>query len=650
MHLLLVLIGGVTIILGVMSNGWASQRPAYDPLAQDIMSDEIFMDGMWHMAVEDVQETPKRLTVTTTGALFQFSPATDRVLCSQRLGKERRSLLLRFPEGSLSGLKVTAQGSGAVILQSDEGMELKVNCDSLLMMRAKQQMEVTGRLLWSPAKEYDHGPHRLLLDPYGAVGLFPINDTSLVAAEAATHEYTYQLPGPGMLWASIGPPRPYEWERSLTEEVIWTYAHSERGAVPTPERVATDSQYGNILWLQSEVMLWRSWQSGFVPRLPEEFAEMVEAAHEHKLRVIIYASPFYFVKGTPQEEEVVHMAPNFQAAMPALTTTTGENVGWYLEEAKKALDTLGIDGLYFDGVYRDSVKNNYILLRATRELLGDERLLFVHNTVTAPGGLCYNPAADTWADFHLRGEQRRPFRPRYLRWYVSGYNISNSIGFVCNNAGYQKPTREQVEMTLEANCRLPYISGASDDLLQPLQDWYWPRLNESYRAYFEELNERPVPQPLPVLEQPTVLPPLWPLPGLTEAELAKTVSARLMMDTFGVGAPKYTNPMTLNGVPIGIVPCSNDAWAEEMVVELPPEVCNTLKAENYLVIENPDNDCFKLRNVYLDVALPSGARGTSNLIGGVYCSDDTWAHAEGESVTLGKPLRVRIPFPVQQEQ
>ncbi len=123
-----------------------------------------------------------------------------------------------------------------------------------------------------------------------------------------------------------------------------------------------------------------------------------------------------------------------------------------------------------------------------------------------------------------------------------------------------------------------------------------------------------------------------------------------MMDTFGVGAPKYTSPMTLNGVPIGIVPCSDDAWAEEMVVELPPEVCNTLKAENYLVIENPDNDCFKLRNIYLDVALPSGARGTSNLIGGVYCSDHTWAHAEGESVTLGEPLRIRIPFPVKQEQ
>ncbi len=68
-----------------------------------------------------------------------------------------------------------------------------------------------------------------------------------------------------------------------------------------------------------------------------------------------------------------HMAPSFEAAMPPLTTITGENLAWYLEEGPKALTNLGVDGLYFDGVYRDSVKNGYILLRSARELLGERR-------------------------------------------------------------------------------------------------------------------------------------------------------------------------------------------------------------------------------------------------------------------------------------
>jgi len=333
--------------------------------------------------------------------------------------------------------------------------------------------------------------------------------------------------------------------------------------------------------------------------------------------------------------------------MPPLSTTTGENLAWYLEEARKALDNLGVDGLYFDGVYRDSVKNNYILLRSARELLGDQRLLFVHNTVSAPGGMCYNPSADTWADFHLRGEHRRPFRPGYLRWFISCYNISNSIGFVCNNAGFQSPTRDQVEMTLAANCRLPYFSGGSSQYLDPLQKWYWPRLNESYRAFVEKLNQQPWPKPIPDLEQPTVLPPRLEVPGLTEAKLSQALSATLVMDTFGVGVPTYKSPMTLNGIPIGLVPPSGESWSEEMVVDLPPEACAKLRATNELVIQNPDHDCFKVRNIYIRVTLAPGQYVTSNVIGGVYCSDKTWAHAEGESVALGEPIKISIPFPVK---
>ncbi len=642
-----VLLAVIVMTIVASGGGVGSDPQFYDPLSKDIMSDQIFMTGMWHMAVEEIDEAPKRLTVTTTGVVFEFSPGTDRLLCRHRLGEQRRGLLLRFPTGALAGLKVTARGTGAAILQSDGGMQFKVNCDSLLMMRSSRPSQVYARVLWQPVKEYSHGPHRLLLDPYGAVGLFPIEGASLIEADSRRYQYRYELPEGSMLWASVGPPRPYPWERSLSEQVIWTYAQSEEWAIPDAERIAVDSQYGNILWLQAEVMLWRSWQTGFVPRLPQKFAQMVETAHEQGLRVIIYASPYYFVKGTDQEKAAVDMAPSFKESS-FLTTATGSNLAWYLEEARKALTNLGVDGLYFDGVYNDSVKNNYILLRSARELLGERRLLFVHDTVSAPGGVCYNPSADTWADFHLRGEGRRPFRPDYLRWFVSCYNISNSIGFVCNNVDSSRPTREQVEMTLAANCRFPYFSD-SPSYLQPLPDWYWPRLDQSYRAFVEKSNQQPWPEPIHYLEQPTVLPPPRDVPDLTEHQISEARSAALVMETFGVGTPEYDSLLTLNGVPVGPFPYwSDDSWmGEQVVVDLPPEARKTLAAVNQLVIRNPDNDSFKVRRIYIRVTLEDGQYATSNMIGGVYCSNETWAHAEGESVALGEPIKVRIPFAVE---
>jgi len=84
-----------------------------------------------------------------------------------------------------------------------------------------------------------------------------------------------------------------------------------------------------------------------------------------------------------------------------------------------------------------------------------------------------------------------------------------------------------------------------------------------------------------------------------------------------------------------------------MVVDLPPEACAKLRATNELVIQNPDHDCFKVRNIYIRVTLAPGQYVTSNVIGGVYCSDKTWAHAEGESVALGEPIKISIPFPVK---
>jgi len=492
----------LSVVLSVATGPGGAALPIDDPLTKDIMSDEIFMEGGWHMRVEGVQETEGRLTVTTTGTIFEFSPSTGKVLCSQRLARQRQSVLLRFPEESLVGLKVTAQGSGAIILESDQGIEFKVNCDSLLMIRAKDEAEVSCRVLWRPAQVYPSGAHRLLLDPYGAVGLFPIGEAALVGEQEAKSEYTYTLSGSGMLWASVGPPRPYDWEMSLQGRLIWHYANSrfELG-VPSNKRIDQLKEKGNILWLQGGLLLWQTGHDGipsspmhigFEPRLPREFQRVIDYSHQVGLRVVAYASPFYFIKGLGEGK----------AASP-----TGQNVADYLACLSELLeDYPDLDGIYFDGVYPRSVKNTYIVCRATRELLGDDRILHIHCTSNAPGGLCYNPAADTWADFILRGEGQGFRSQQWLRYFVSGYNISNAIGVVCNNAGYWVPTKEQVEMTLRANARLAYMPSEPEEYPldtrytpegwadiwrrheEAMKELYWPQLTESYRAWVEEVN------------------------------------------------------------------------------------------------------------------------------------------------------------------
>ena len=181
----------VSTMIALAASALAAE-PSYvgDPLDKDIMSEEIFMDAAWHFQIERVDATSEPMTVITTGGVFAFSPRADRVLCQQRLAKTRRSLLLYFPEGSLAGLHVTAQGTGAVILESAAGVQFKVNCDSLLMIRSRDDIALRGRVLVQPLQKYSHGANHLLMDAFGAVGLFPLEGAAPGDQSEVANEYT----------------------------------------------------------------------------------------------------------------------------------------------------------------------------------------------------------------------------------------------------------------------------------------------------------------------------------------------------------------------------------------------------------------------------------------------------------------------------
>lgn len=136
----------------------------------------------------------------------------------------------------------------------------------------------------------------------------------------------------------------------------------------------------------------------------------------------------------------------------------------FFAEVRRALDEYKVDGLYFDGVTMD-FRTSYEIVRKTRQMLGDDRILFRHCTsdpLASPRIYC--PFIDTYCDYIYRGEAGRADLELddFLRWTLSGHNISNAVGYwvytgSTGKPGYvrQAPTREHIDAALRHEVRLP---------------------------------------------------------------------------------------------------------------------------------------------------------------------------------------------------
>ena len=134
------------------------------------------------------------------------------------------------------------------------------------------------------------------------------------------------------------------------------------------------------------------------------------------------------------------------------------------------------------------------------------------------------------------------------------------------------------------------------------------------------------------------LPPPAGFASVTQYEVGTATAATLHMETFGVNTGEYASVTYLNGEAIGETPATGaDAW-REVTVTLPPRALANLGPLNHFTIRNPRADCFKLRDIWLEVTLPNAKRAASWIATGPYCSDRVWAFAEGACVTLGSPL------------
>ena len=425
------------------------------PTFQDLMNPDLFPEPQCGMLVEQAEVVNGTLSVLTTGAEFSLHTTGDGIF-KQRIEYSRPVLNIKFENG-FDGIspKITVNSPGRVFVSSDS-FNLRINGDSLFMFQALKPLTITVSRQIEVGFYASYKANHVIFDEYGGFGLFyseQESDNAFNPYGEITAKYT--LPTNAILWIGIYPPKHYNWERSINDNVVWHW--SNQLGYPPDNDLISWAKEGNIVLLQSEVMLWKDWNLAFIPRLGEsEFARVRETCHQHGLKFIVYTSPFYFLKGTPFESQAMNSFDNFTGWPPG--DATGKNIDLFLAEITQVMKEYKPDGLYFDGQYTDNPAPLYMLARKSREILGEQGILEWHSTWALGNGQCFFPQADAYVDFIMRGEGQDLLYKNfdYLRYFVSCYNTSNSIGVLCTN-GRNKPDADTIQQLLNANGRLHTI-------------------------------------------------------------------------------------------------------------------------------------------------------------------------------------------------
>lgn len=454
---------------------------AAPPSFQDLMRPDCLPEPQYGMRVESAALSESQLRIVTTGAELAWDLDGDGAVFRQRIGAQREVLRFRVEGRRASDPELTHRGPGFAFARfGSPRFDLRVNGDSLFMLHAIDPLEIALVRAIEPGFVSSDRSNHVVFDEYGGFGVYcsvpDINDHFEPYAEAENARSVvarYALPADAVLWIAVCPPKPYDWDRSARDQVIWHW--SDRQGYPPDDVLAGWAKFGNIVLLQSEVMLWKDWNLGFEPREGAgEFSRVRRTVHDLGMRFIVYTSPYYFLRGTDRESAAINSFADFKGWPSG--TPTGENIELFLGEISRLVAEHKPDGLYFDGQYIDNPAALYLLARRARAVVGEDGLLEWHSTQALGADLCSLPPADAYVNLILRGEGREALYQdeSYLRYFVSGYNVHNSVGVICNNGS--RPTAEFLERLLDLNGRTHTLAGwLQDDALVGLVNGYMQR-------------------------------------------------------------------------------------------------------------------------------------------------------------------------------
>lgn len=450
------------------------------PTFQDLMDPAVFPDAQFGMQVDSASANADSAKIVTTGAIIELDAARGVITFQQRIGHERPVATLHLP-GPLRGITLTHKGPGFARLTIEQPKAtVRINGDSLLFLQMHEPLTTRVERQITPAWHASWMANHLIVDELGGFSLYCSEpETNDQFSPAGRTVATYALPSNAVLCVGVCPPKPYAWDRSFKDQVVWHW--SSTLAYPPDKDLREWKAHGNLVLLQSETMLWKDWNLDFVPRLgTNEYLRVKNTLHDMGMRFIVYTSPYYFLKGTSQESRAI----NDKAGQDPGAITDGENMPLFLDAIRRVMRDLKPDGLFFDGQYHMNPAALYALARHGRAIIGDKGILEWHSTfeLGPMGSLMYMPHADAYTDMVGRGEgkDRLYSNFNYMRYFVSGYNIHNSIGVLYNNGG-NALTLPQLELLLQTNGRLHTLLCDLDFTASK----YRPRLNPELRTMVE---------------------------------------------------------------------------------------------------------------------------------------------------------------------
>jgi hypothetical protein len=477
-------------------------------------------DEPFGMIVESVLNHDGQTIVETTGAIYVIDSGRGRVHIEQKIGKRRRLATLHGKVESFAGatsdavalatLQVEHHSPGSVVLRTPDGRtRMQINGDSLFSLSSDAETWMTLRIEFNPEFQSHANGHSMYMDSLGGITVHPLRDHNRPAAFPPRPQGVCSTENGRMvdilrvepgeeLWLSVAPTRAFEWMKSFTSiywhrgsgTEFWTQGNSP---LPwTPDTAWPDDEaYLNriaeefdILHLQAECALWQNWTHGYTPRFPEKARRCLNIAHAAGLKVVVYASPFYFLSGTPFETLKLN-DPEWPREWWRCGNYHGDNWEKYTEAVAKLISEYCVDGIYFDSSFLLSLANSYKMTRRIRHILGKDRILYDHCTYAPPAysNRISCPALNTYSDFILRGEENAELftDSSHVRYCISDYCMGNAVSLLCNSGNHATVTREWVDQLLAANARLPLDPRTPADVWQ----YYQQRVTELEGSHAE---------------------------------------------------------------------------------------------------------------------------------------------------------------------
>jgi hypothetical protein len=412
------------------------------------------------------------ITVVTTGAEFLLG-RNGRIRCFQRIPFRREVARIILPERVLP-LNLKKENDFACAVFSPQ-INLALQGDSLIILKTNDDMRVRFKGLFRPAYHADKKGKWLFIDHRGGFGIYPVGEkeTKHPLFEQSPWSLDYDMKKGDEIWFSVFPPRPYNWERAY-EDLMAHEGNEEPFAYPSRELIKSTARFCQVMVVHS----W-FWPGGdekpwlipeFVPKDMEKFIRVRDDIHRNDMKMVPYFSPYYYV---------------------------GDD---FWGQVNRALNRYKVDGLYYDGISSD-FRHSYHFVRKTRRILGEDRILFRHCTTDPLGSArIYCPFIDTYCDYIYRGEAGRADLKldEFLRWTISGYNISNAVGYwvytgSTGKPGYvrQAPIAEHIDAALRNEVRLPRTEiGYEYGLVWEPNDGHLDLFDKEYYGKLALLRQR----------------------------------------------------------------------------------------------------------------------------------------------------------------